>query len=75
MRKVFFVILFAIGLVLFTDQLNLLIPELGIGGFLGDLSWLDPTQEYTDVFHHWMLGLVFMVISIFGILSLKGRKR
>lgn len=74
MRKALFVIVFALGMVLFIDQLNLIFPDCGIGGFLPDMSWLDPTQSFTDVFHHWMLGLALMVFSIFAILTSKGRK-
>jgi hypothetical protein len=47
----------AFGLILFLDQLYLL--GIPFGGFLGDLSGLDPTKR--DDLHHWMLGLVIFV--------------
>jgi len=44
---------------LILDQLYLF--GIPFGGFLGDLSHLDPTQN--DLIHHWMLGVVFVVIG------------
>jgi len=55
--------LIALGLILILDQLNLF--GIPFGGFLPDLSFLDPTQAYTDFYHHWMLGLLCMAFGIY----------
>lgn len=60
-----------LALVLITDQLYLF--GIPFGGFLGDLSAVDPTQPYTDFFHHWMVGVV--LISAVVIWKQKHKKR
>jgi hypothetical protein len=54
-------ILIIIGIVLVLDELYLIFPGCGIGGFLGDLSTLDPTQS--PIIHHWMLGVFLIVLG------------
>ena len=73
MNKTVLVIIFTIGMVLFLDQLYLLPFGINFGGFLPDLSWLDPTQTYTEVFHHWMIGLVLMVFSLLALVGTRRR--
>lgn len=74
MNKTVLVIIFTIGMVLFLDQLYMLPFGINFGGFLPDLSWLDPTQTYTDEFHHWMIGLVLMVFSLLAIVGTRKRR-
>ena len=56
------IILMLVGIILVLDQLWLL--GIPFGGFLGDLSGLDPTGS--PVFHHWMLGVVLIVAGYFA---------
>lgn len=55
-------ILMIIGTILVLDQLYLF--GIPFGGFLGDIGYLDPTQAVTDVFHHWMVGVVLIVLGV-----------
>lgn len=65
MRSVLRMILLIIGVILVVDQLYLF--GIPIGPFLPDLSGLDPSQPYTDVFHHWMVGVVLIFVALFVI--------
>ena len=58
------VILFVLGMILILDELRLF--GIPFGGFLGDWSALHITP-----FHHWMLGVFLVVLS----LILSQRKR
>jgi len=53
--------LILVGMILILDQLWLF--GIPFGPFLPDLSWLDPTGS--DLFHHWMLGVVLVLGGIF----------
>jgi hypothetical protein len=62
------IILIIIGLILFCDQLYMF--GIPFGNYLPDMTQYDATQDYTDFFHHWMLGVVLIII---GIILLKRR--
>lgn len=57
--------LLIVGVILVIDQLYLF--GIPIGPFLPNLGSLDPTQPYTDVFHHWMVGVVLIFVALFVI--------
>lgn len=55
--RVLFVMGMAVGFILILDQAYLF--GIPFGGFLGDLSGYDPTQN--PELRHWMVGLVLFV--------------
>lgn len=59
------VIGFAVGFILFLDEITMVFPfliDLGVRDrFLGDLS-----HYHIEGFHHWQFGVFLMIISVVG---------
>lgn len=60
----FSMLIFFTGLILFLDEVWMFNPAIGHAGWiLGDWSWL-----HLEPFHHWMLGVIFMIVAIIPII-------
>jgi len=58
-RRIIGIIIFIIGLVLFMDEIWMVLPWLNIGApgwLIGDWTW-----AHVEPFHHWMWGALLML--------------
>ena len=64
---VLLVIGFAVGLILFLDEITMVLPfliDIGVRDrFLGDLS-----AYHIETFHHWQFGVLLMIFCGMGLL-------
>lgn len=62
------VIGFAVGFILFLDEITMVFPfliDLGVRDrFLGDLS-----QYHIEPIHHWQFGVFLMILSVVGLFA------